>query len=105
MKCESTALGKYLETSKNIFFIYGSEVVLRNNAKDSKGHLNKKGFLKKEQLLKKILTKLKILLLKVLVDRSLVKLLLLYIMTKENYLKILPKYLKYQTVIVMSISL
>ena len=34
MKCESTALGKYLETSKNIFFIYGSEVVLRNNAKD-----------------------------------------------------------------------
>ena len=53
MKCESTALGKYLETSKNIFFIYGSEVVLRNNAKDDvKGHLNKKGFFEKRTITK-----------------------------------------------------
>ena len=53
MKCESTALGKYLETSKNIFFIYGSEVVLRNNAKDDvKGHLNKKGFFEKRIITK-----------------------------------------------------
>ncbi|MEL0237973.1 MAG: DNA-directed DNA polymerase [Gammaproteobacteria bacterium] len=53
MKCESTALGKYLETSKNIFFIYGSEVVLRNNAKDDvKSHLNKKGFFEKRTITK-----------------------------------------------------
>ena len=45
MKCESLSLGKYLEKSQNIFFIYGSEVVLRNDSKDLiKEYLSKKGF-------------------------------------------------------------
>ena len=39
------ALDKYLEKSQNIFFIYGSEVVLRNNSKDLiKEYLSQKGF-------------------------------------------------------------
>ena len=45
MKCESLSLGKYLEKSQNIFFIFGSEVVLRNNSKDLiKEYLSHKGF-------------------------------------------------------------
>ena len=45
MKCESLSLGKYLEKSQNIFFIFGPEVVLRNNSKDLiKEYLSKKGF-------------------------------------------------------------
>ena len=39
------ALDKYLEKSQNIFFIYGSEVVLRNNSKDLiTEYLSQKGF-------------------------------------------------------------
>ena len=45
MKCESLSLGKYLEKSQNIFFIYGSEVVLRNDSKDLiKEYLSQRGF-------------------------------------------------------------
>ncbi|MDG2093474.1 MAG: DNA-directed DNA polymerase [SAR86 cluster bacterium] len=45
MKCESLALNKYLDKSPNIFFLYGTEVVLRNNSKDIlKKHLYKTGF-------------------------------------------------------------
>ena len=45
MKCESLSLGKYLEKSQNIFFIFGSEVILRNNSKDLiKEYLSQKGF-------------------------------------------------------------
>ena len=45
MKCESLSLGKYLEKSLNIFFIFGSEVVLRNNSKDLiKECLSQRGF-------------------------------------------------------------
>ena len=45
MKCESLALNKYLDKSPNVFFLYGSEVVLRNNSKDTlKKHLHTKGF-------------------------------------------------------------
>ena len=45
MKCESLSLGKYLEKSQNIFFIFGSEVVLRNNSKDLiKECLSQRGF-------------------------------------------------------------
>ena len=45
MKCESLALNKYLDKSPNVFFLYGSEVVLRNNSKDTlKKHLHAKGF-------------------------------------------------------------
>ena len=44
MKCESLALNKYLDKSPNIFFLYGTEVVLRNNSKDIlKKHLYKTG--------------------------------------------------------------
>lgn len=53
MKCDSTVLEKYLDKSRNIFFIYGSEVVLRNNAKDDiKKHLNEKGFFEKRLITK-----------------------------------------------------
>ena len=45
MKCESLALNKYLDKSPNVFFLYGSEVVLRNNSKDTlKKYLHTKGF-------------------------------------------------------------
>ena len=45
MKCESIALNKYLDKSPNIFFLYGSEVVLRNNSKDIlRKYLDTKGF-------------------------------------------------------------
>ncbi|MDA0754730.1 MAG: DNA-directed DNA polymerase [Proteobacteria bacterium] len=45
MKCESLALNKYLDKSQNIFFLYGSEVVLRNNSKNIlKKYLDTKGF-------------------------------------------------------------
>ena len=45
MKCESLALNKYLDKSQKIFFLYGSEVVLRNNSKNIlKKYLDTKGF-------------------------------------------------------------
>jgi DNA polymerase-3 subunit delta len=45
LKCESLALNKYLDKSPNIFFLYGTEVVLRNDTKDIlKKHLYKTGF-------------------------------------------------------------
>ena len=45
MKCESQSLAKYIEKSQNIFFIFGPEVVLRNNSKDLiREHLSQKGF-------------------------------------------------------------
>ena len=45
MKCESLALNKYLDKSPNVFFLYGSEIVLRNNSKDTlKKYLHTKGF-------------------------------------------------------------
>ena len=56
LKCEAMTIKKYLDMSHNIFFIYGSEIVLKNNSKDiiyktlsSRGFvekiiLNKEGF-------------------------------------------------------------
>jgi len=45
LKCESLSLVKYLEKSQNIFFIFGPEVVLRNNSKDIiREYLSQKGF-------------------------------------------------------------
>ena len=45
LKCESMALNKYLDKSPNVFFLYGSEVVLRNNSKDIlRKYLDTKGF-------------------------------------------------------------
>ena len=45
LKCESLALNKYLDKSPNVFFLYGSEVVLRNNSKDIlRKYLHTKGF-------------------------------------------------------------
>ena len=53
MKCESLSLGKYLEKSQNIFFIFGSEVVLRNNSKDLiKEYLSQKGFIERRLITK-----------------------------------------------------
>ena len=34
MICESASLNKYIEKSSNIFFVFGSEIVLKNNAVD-----------------------------------------------------------------------
>ena len=56
LKCEAMTIKKYLDMPHNIFFIYGSEIVLKNNSKDiiykslsSRGFvekitLNKEGF-------------------------------------------------------------
>ena len=45
MKCEALSIKKYLDKSPNIFFIFGSEVILKNNSKDIlKNHLKAKGF-------------------------------------------------------------
>ena len=53
MKCESLALNKYLDKSTNIFFLYGPEVVLRNNSKDIlKKYLNTIGFHEKRLITK-----------------------------------------------------
>ncbi len=53
MKCESLALNKYLDKSPNIFFLYGPEVVLRNNSKDIlKKYLNTIGFHEKRSITK-----------------------------------------------------
>ena len=34
MKCDSLSLPKYIDKSEKIFFIYGDEIVLQNNARD-----------------------------------------------------------------------
>ena len=34
MICESTSLNKYITKSSNIFFVFGSEIVLKNNSVD-----------------------------------------------------------------------
>jgi len=53
LKCESLALNKYLDKSPNIFFLYGPEVVLRNNSKDIlKKYLNTIGFHEKRLITK-----------------------------------------------------
>ena len=49
MICDATSLPKYVDKSSNIFFVFGSEVILRNNSID---HINKhfkdKGFSEKK---------------------------------------------------------
>ena len=51
MICEATALNKYIEKSPNIFFIFGSEIVLRNHARDQINEFFKKdGFTEKKIL-------------------------------------------------------
>ena len=53
MKCESLALNKYLDKSPNIFFLFGTEVVLRNSSKDIlKKYLDTKGFQEKRLITK-----------------------------------------------------
>ena len=48
MKCEAINLGKYLKNASNIFFIYGSEVVLKNHVKNRiLENLSKRGFSEK----------------------------------------------------------
>ena len=52
MICESTSLNKYINKSSNIFFVFGSEIVLKNNSVDQ---IN--SFLKEQNLTeKKIIT-------------------------------------------------
>ena len=51
MICEATALNKYIEKSSNIFFIFGSEIVLRNHTRDQINEFFKKdGFTEKKIL-------------------------------------------------------
>ena len=51
MICEATALNKYIEKSPNIFFIFGSEIVLKNHARDQINEFFKKdGFTEKKIL-------------------------------------------------------
>ncbi len=51
MICEATALNKYIEKSPNIFFIFGSEIVLRNHTRDQINEFFKKdGFTEKKIL-------------------------------------------------------
>ena len=49
MICESTSLTKYLDKSSNIFFLFGSEIVLKNNSVDQiNSFLKEKGFTEKK---------------------------------------------------------
>ena len=51
MICEATALNKYIEKSPNIFFIFGTEIVLRNHTRDQINKFFKKdGFTEKKIL-------------------------------------------------------
>ena len=51
MICEATSLNKYIEKSPNIFFIFGSEIVLRNHTRDQINEFFKKdGFTEKKIL-------------------------------------------------------
>lgn len=53
MKCESLAINKYLDKSPNNFFLYGPEIVLKNNSKDILiKYLRKKGFNEKRLITK-----------------------------------------------------
>lgn len=48
MKCEAINLGKYLDKSPNIFFIFGSEVILKNHVKSRVLEtLSSRGFIEK----------------------------------------------------------
>ena len=59
MKCEYTALSKYLEKSQNLYFIYGPEVVLRNHSKDEiKRSLANQGFIDRRVITKEDFDKL-----------------------------------------------
>ena len=52
MICESTSLTKYLDKSSNIFFLFGSEIVLKNNSVDQINlFLKEKGFTEKKIIL------------------------------------------------------
>ena len=48
LKCEAMTIKKYLDMPHNIFFIYGSEIVLKNNSKDIiYKSLSSRGFVEK----------------------------------------------------------
>ena len=52
MICESTSLTKYLDKSSNIFFLFGSEIILKNNSADQiNSFLKEKGFTEKKIIL------------------------------------------------------
>ncbi|MDC1123507.1 DNA-directed DNA polymerase [Gammaproteobacteria bacterium] len=49
MKCDGLSYQKYINKGLNIFFLFGPEVVLKNNAKDDIGvHLAAQGFVEKK---------------------------------------------------------
>ena len=49
MKCDGLSYQKYIDKGINIFFLFGPEIVLKNNAKDSiKKHLAEQGFNEKK---------------------------------------------------------
>ena len=49
MKCDGLSYQKYINKGLNIFFLFGPEVVLKNNAKDDiRVHLAAQGFVEKK---------------------------------------------------------
>jgi hypothetical protein len=53
--CEAAALKKYIDKSNKIFFIFGSEIVLKNNSVDIVNeHFQEKGYTERETILNKI---------------------------------------------------
>ena len=72
LKCEAMTIKKYLDMPHNIFFIYGSEIVLKNNSKDIiYKSLSSRGFVEKIILNKEGLIKSTKLFLRMLADRYL----------------------------------
>ena len=54
MICDANSLSKYIDTSYNIFFIFGPEVILKNNSRDLiSANLKEKGFTEKKIILEK----------------------------------------------------
>jgi hypothetical protein len=49
LKCDGLSYQKYINKGLNIFFLFGPEIVLKNNAKDDiKVHLASQGFVEKK---------------------------------------------------------
>jgi hypothetical protein len=51
LKCDGLSYQKYINKGLNIFFLFGPEIVLKNNAKDDiKVYLADKGFVEKKMV-------------------------------------------------------
>ena len=54
MICEATALKKYIDKSNKIFFIFGSEIVLKNNSADLVNeYYQEKGYTERKTIFEK----------------------------------------------------